>query len=86
MNRGGTRRRKDGRCPCRADFEGAGDTRLLRPGYVLRSDSAGEGDQAGDRSERHLRHPAKTGDRDEAGIGVLARLVLWCVRNGLLDD
>ena len=35
-----------GRCCSggRADSEGAGDTRLLRPGYVLRSDRGGEGD------------------------------------------
>ena len=29
--------------------EGAGDTRLLRPGHVLRPDRVGEGNQAGDR-------------------------------------
>ena len=71
--RGDTRRRKDGRCRLRADFERAADTRLLRPGHVLRPDSGGEGDQAGDRSERHLRHPAKTGGRDDAGAGALGR-------------
>ena len=36
--------RKNGRCRRRADSEGAGDTRLLRPGHVLRSDRGGEGD------------------------------------------
>ena len=41
--RGDTRRRKDGKCRRLADFEGAGDTRLLRLGYVLRPDSGGEG-------------------------------------------
>ena len=43
------------------------------PGYVLRSDSGGEGDQAGDRSERHLWHPAEVGCRVNAGVGALVR-------------
>ena len=66
--------RKGGRCRRRrADSEGAGDTRLLRTGYVLRSDSGGEGDQAGDRPERHLWHPAEVGCRVNAGVGALVR-------------
>ena len=52
------RRRKGGRCHRWADSEGAGDSRLGLPGYVLHSDSGGEGDQACDRSEHHLPHPA----------------------------
>ena len=55
----------------RADSEGEGDTRLLRPGYVLRSDSGGEGHQAGDRPERHLRRPAKVESQDDAGVSAL---------------
>ena len=42
-------------------------------GYVPRSDSGGEGDQAGDRSERHLWHPAEVGCRVNAGVGDLVR-------------
>ena len=42
-------------------------------GYVLRSDSGGEGDQAGDGSERHLWHPAEVGCRVNAGVGALVR-------------
>ena len=45
----------------------------VSPGYVLRSDSGGEGDQAGDRSERHLPHPAEVGCRVNAGVGALVR-------------
>ena len=69
--RGDTRQRKDGRRRSRADFEGEGDTRLLRPGHVLRSDSGGEGHQAGDRPERHLRRPAKVESQDDAGVSAL---------------
>ena len=39
----------DAAAEARSDSTGEGDTRLLRPGYVLRSDSGGEGGQAGDR-------------------------------------
>ena len=41
------------------------------PGHVLRSDSGGEGHQAGDRSERHLRRPAKVESQDDAGVSAL---------------
>ena len=54
-----------------ADCPGAGNARLLRPGHVLCSDSAGQGSQAGEHSERHLRHPAQTEDRYDAGAGGL---------------
>ena len=61
---GDTRRGKGGRrggC-CRADGAGAGDAGLVRPRHVLRSDSRGGGRQAGDRSQRHLPHPAQAED------------------------
>ena len=57
----------------RTDSQGGGDTRLLRPEHVLCSDSEGPGSQAGNRSERHLRHPAENEDRHDAGIGALVR-------------
>ena len=42
-------------------------------GMSYRPDSGGEGDQAGDRSERHLRHPAEVGCRVNSGVGALVR-------------
>ena len=39
-----------------------------------------QGNQTGDRPERHLRRPAKVESQDDAG------LVLWCVRNGMVGD
>ena len=50
---------------------GAGDTRLICRGHVVRPDSGAEGYQAGDRSERHLCHPGKAGGYVDAGPGAL---------------
>ena len=54
-----------------SDSEGAGDTRLLRPGHVLRPDSGGQGHQGGDGSELNLQHPAEAGGRFHAGPGAV---------------
>ena len=46
---------------------------LLRQGHVPLPDSGGERGQAGDRSQRHLRHPEQTEGQDDAGAGALGR-------------
>ena len=61
--------------------QGCGRYSSLRAGHVLTPGCrGGEGDQAGDRSERRLRHPRKL------DVGSMQGLALWAVRNGLLGD
>ena len=72
-----------------ADRAGAGserakDTRLLRHGHVLRPDSGGEGNQASDRSERHLRHSEQGEGRDDTGAGALGSAERTAGRRGRL--
>ena len=42
-------------------------------GHVVCPHSGDERDQAGDRTERHLRHPAQARGQDDAGTGALGR-------------
>ena len=57
--------------PGRPDAAGTGDTGPVLPGPVLRPDRRGQGGQAGDHKERHLRHPGQAGLPLQAGDGGL---------------
>ena len=61
--------------------EGEGDTCVVLPGHVIRCDCGGKGSQGGHHPKRHLHHSGK-------GWAVASKqeVVVWAVRNGLLDD
>ena len=65
----------------RTDAEGEGDTCFVLPGHVIRRDCGGQGGQAGHHQERRLRHI-----QVKLGVGTKQEIVVWAVRNGLLDD
>ena len=64
----------------RTDAEGAGDTHVVLPGPVIHQDSAGPGNQAGDRSKRHPNHSEQAVPRLETGnrgLGSAERTAGW---------
>ena len=57
----------------RADGEGEGDACVILPGHVIRRDCGGQGSQAGDHTERPLRHTEQARSWHEAGDRGLGR-------------
>ena len=52
----------------------------ILPAYVIQRDCGGQESQAGDHPKHHLQHTGKL------GLGTKQEIVVWAVRNGLLDD
>ena len=64
----------------RADGGGTGDPDAVRQRHVVHRDCPSEGQQHCDRPELPLPHTGKL------GVETKQELVIWAVRNGLLDD